>query len=859
VTNGCFAPAIPCQGDGIGPLDQNYDGFRCKHTCECNNQGFYGVCLPGGTCKVFGRRAACNQASIHREILVRNRFFSQECPSIGEKEKSICRGGAFDKVCQGKGLSVQRWANCKCVGELCRAGRILCGENCHPDRPCRCIDTQKDPSHCGRCHQACPKGGVCQSGECVCPKDKALCETPCQKASCAKECVFLSKSSSHCGKCGKVCPQGGICAQGICQEVPLQAGAYLRGTPYPVMDWAFYKKLGIPRNREDVHMVLLTRPFFMGRQEVTRGWFKQIMGYDPSDWKCFGDPQKCPVHHVNLYQAMEFCNRLSKQRGLEPCYLCDKHAGTPNVYCSTMPQFRKKAIYKCKGYRLPTDAEWEYAVRAGTGGVFHELTPKKLPITVGENYLELLGPIAWYSMNAKDKFHPVATKKPNPWGLYDMLGNVTEWVWETSSRFFEKGLVDPYGEHFDWEQSYRGGHIFLPPLFTRNGFRGTEHPSLKDAVNPEYVSYYGFRIARTSPLANESCSNIKLSACGSSGCKDTRGDSEHCGVCHRKCTNFHICRQGKCDLPEVEIPTYDKSGKPIVWSMGWENPKPGDYCTWKDAPMRKVKFSYRFVMGRFEVRQRDFDRLMGFNPSRFRTCLDCPVESVTWFQALAYANALSKKKGFEECYECFGDPKEKDTFYCTLRKRLTANQSQDYYKCSGYRLPTEAEWEFAALSAGTRKSVCAGGDWGRRNREEACCEGERRTKAVGSRRPNEVGLFNTIGNVSEWVWDGYAPYEYDPKNPKKVYTNPISRVLPIKSCKSCSPKWDANNSRCAPCFRGIRGTSYHAHVGMTRYDHFDESRRVKRHLTNLYYESGGHLTPPSTIGFRLVRTIQGKK
>jgi formylglycine-generating enzyme required for sulfatase activity len=597
----------------------------------------------------------------------------------------------------------------------------------------------------------------------------------------------------------------------------------------------------------------------MGRQEVTRGWFKQVMGYDPSDWKCAGDTAHCPVHRVNMYQAMNFCNRISKQQKLDTCYVCDRLVNTPDVSCDPKPQYAGKEIYKCPGYRLPTDAEWGYAVRAGKRGVFHEKSPSTLPIDTGDLYLTLLGPIAWYSGNAKKVFHPVATKKPNPWGLYDMLGNAAEWVWSKGTRLFEHDLVDPFDLHADFEKTYRGGHIFFPPILVRNGFRGSEYPDLRHTVDPSLVSYYGFRIARTSPKANETCSSLGLSACGDAGCRNTRGDAEHCGFCGNKCPSLHICKNGICEPPEVEVPTRDKQGKPIVWTRGYRNPgnpAPHDrYCSWKDAAPHKVQFSYRFVMQRFEVRQRDFDALLGYNPSRFRTCSDCPVEGVTWFHAAAYANALSKHRGFEQCYVCSGEIKDASRFSCRLKEAFAGNKNKNYVKCMGYRLPTEAEWEFAVLDAGKRRNMCVDEGDDERVMAEVWSihDADSQTRPVGTKSPNTTGLFDLLGNVGEWTFDGYAAYDIDPDKPDKIYVDPIGS-LPIptaKQCQACKPIWDKDNKTCAPCFRLLRGGNYRGWP----VTYIEESRRSFNHMTNLYYNPGGHLETPSVYGFRLVRTL----
>lgn len=858
--DGCSGPLAPCQGEGVGPLKDNFDNFQCKYNCECNNQHYLGVCI-NNKCKIFSERPTCGRASVSREILVRNRFFNQECPSITQQQRESCPSGAFDKVCRGEGLQTNRWSNCQCVGNTCPTKHVLCSKDCSPEKPCACIDLQSNTQHCGSCRNLCPRGAVCQQGQCICPKGTTRCKASCTTSPCPVVCVDLQQDSSHCGSCGKPCPQKGVCAQGVCQEVPIAAGSYQRGTPDEEMDWQFYKNfIGINRDRETVHYVVLTRPYLIGRNEVTRGWFKQLMGYDPSDWKCKGDVQRCPVHHVNLYQAMDFCNKLSQQQGVETCYTCDRHQGTPEVTCSAKPEFREKAIYQCKGYRLPTDAEWGFAVQAGTMGIFHETRPTKFPLDFANAYEEILAKIAWYAINAGGKLHQVATRKPNSWGIYDMLGNVSEWVWEIGSRYYPNDLVDPYGEHDDYEQTYRGGNITFPSLLVRNGFRGTEFPSLKDPTDSALSSYYGFRIARTSPFANETCSQLKLSSCGESGCKNTRINPEHCGVCGRKCPQFHICQRGQCVSPELEVPTHSKDGKPVIWERGYlmlPRPDSGQlYCYWDDALPHKVKFDYRFMMTRFEVRQRDYDALLGYNPSRFKTCPDCPVEGVNWYQALAYANALSRNKGYEECYECTGDIRKTDTFYCKLKEKFRGNKGRDYVTCKGYRLPTEAEWEFASLAGGKIKQHCKGTNWSDRANREAWHShtANFRTHPVGTKPPNPLGLHDMLGNVAEWTWDVYLPYPVDPKNPDKVIVNPVGyRPTPTPQfCEKCSPTYRKDNTKCAPCFRTRRGSAYTYEPPAT----FDESYRgLFFHLTKLRNNPYGHLEVESVFGFRLARTL----
>jgi formylglycine-generating enzyme required for sulfatase activity len=192
--------------------------------------------------------------------------------------------------------------------------------------------------------------------------------------------------------------------------VSIPAGTFTMGSPADEP----CRSAGI----ETPHDVTLTRAFEMSESEVTQGQFEQLMGYNPaSDKSCGPD---CPVETVTWFEALAYCNALSSQHGLETCFSCSGAGST--VTCTIRPEYPDTAIYSCPGFRLPTEAEWEYAYRAGSKTAFYNGA-----ITVCDGKDAKADDIAWYSANSGGKRHPVMQKLPNAWGLYDMAGNAREW------------------------------------------------------------------------------------------------------------------------------------------------------------------------------------------------------------------------------------------------------------------------------------------------------------------------------------------------------------------------------------------------------------------------------------------------
>ena len=212
------------------------------------------------------------------------------------------------------------------------------------------------------------------------------------------------------------------------------------------------------------HMVTLSSDFLMAETEVTQRQYQNIMGFNPSKFQ--GDER--PVEQVSWVDAVAYCNELSKKENLEPCYQIN--GGTVGW----------KDGVRCVGYRLPTEAEWEYAARAPATTVYS-----------GSNNIDA---VAWYLTNSGSMSHPVKTKQANDRGLYDLSGNVWEWVWDWYLANYESlPAIDPIGPGTGSSRVARGGSWASPePRFMRVAARTSSTPTI-------FYSGWGIRLARSLP------------------------------------------------------------------------------------------------------------------------------------------------------------------------------------------------------------------------------------------------------------------------------------------------------------------------------------------------------------------------
>ena len=220
--------------------------------------------------------------------------------------------------------------------------------------------------------------------------------------------------------------------------VEIKPGRFMMGSPASEQD---------RDGDETQHAVTISKPYWLGQTEVTQAQWQAVMGSNPSRFK--GDLTR-PVEQVSWNDAVEFCRRLSQKTGMT--------------------------------FRLPTEAEWEYACRAGTTTAY----------SFG-NDASSLGEYGWFDGNAGGSTKPVATRKPNAWGLYDMHGNVREWCSDWYGYYPSGAVSDPQGPVSGTGLVLRGGSLLNRSNLCRASFRFGLEPGLDNCAFGDL----GFRAART--------------------------------------------------------------------------------------------------------------------------------------------------------------------------------------------------------------------------------------------------------------------------------------------------------------------------------------------------------------------------
>ncbi len=476
------------------------------------------------------------------------------------------------------------------------------------------------------------------------------------------------------------------------------------------------------------HRVRLTQPYYLGATEVTQAQWVAVMGSRP--WQ--GQPNvkegdEYPASYVNWHEAIEFCRKLSAQEG--------------------------------ENYRLPAEAEWEFACRAGTTSAWY----------FGDDVLQL-EQYAWFDSNTKNvqvySAQAVGKKKPNPFGLFDMHGNVFEWCQDVvpAGAEYPQRLgvtVDPVMNVSGDMHATRGGGWDWNGYDIRSALRGAAVAEFRSERD-------GFRVVRT--CGNSESGGKTNAAAPTGGRPVASSDSvkaapnvtarpaavpfnaeaakafQDAWAAHLKVpveyTNsvgikFRLIPPGTFTIGST--PEQIEAARPHVYV----DPQDPDRLKRLDSetPQQRITLSKAFYLGVTEVTQGQFAQVMGRQSPKDEDEASRPAVLMSWIETGEFCGRLTIHEKLDSAYR--------------VTPELISQTGT-----GGYRLPTEAEWEFACR-AGTDTQFSSG------DTEESLAKvawmgfnNEGTFRAVGQRPANPFGLFDMHGNAAEWVHDGWRPDAY---------------------------------------------------------------------------------------------------
>jgi len=514
------------------------------------------------------------------------------------------------------------------------------------------------------------------------------------------------------------------------------------------------------------HSVSL-RAYHIAKYELNQAAYEDIMGFNPAVGNGVGDMY--PVYQVSWYDALKYCNLRSMEEELTPAYSIagsTDPADWGDLPGSDNPTWDAVICdWNAGGYRLPTEAEWEFAARA---------------ITNDPNYTYAgsydIDDVAWYSGNDTPPGSKlIATKAHNDLDIYDMSGNVAEWCW------------DWYGDYSADAQSYPTGPESGSYRVSRGGNWGSEESNCRVTsrlgYGPGSTSANGIRLCKTEPL--EQCENPGFNPPGGTyeGTQSvvisttTTNASIRYTIDGSEPSQSHgtlyagpitiaestvvkaIAYKNEC--LDSELVTAEFTINPVP-PAGFEYIPAGTFIMGQNAatsmeiPPHSVTLD-SFFMAKYEVTQAQYIAIMGswdYDPNDYDwepigIGDNHPVYRVNWYSAIKYCNLRSMEEGLTPCYT-IDESTDPDDWGAVPYDNWddTWDAAICDWTANGYRLPTEAEWEYAARGATDDPDYIYS----------------------GSDNIDEVAWCMS-GNVEEWCWDCFG-YEYYSESPSNNPTGP---------------------------------------------------------------------------------------
>ena len=445
-------------------------------------------------------------------------------------------------------------------------------------------------------------------------------------------------------------------------------------------------------DEKPTHQVTLSS-YYIGETEVTQALWQAVMGISVRDqrnkantsWPIRGEGENYPIYYVSLKDCQDFIRKLNSLTG--------------------------------RTFRLPTEAEWEYAARGGRKSNHTQYSGSK-------NIYE----VAWYNGNSGNTTHYVKSRKHNELGIYDMSGNVCEWCQDWYGSYSSNAQINPTGPSSGKFPVIRGGSWIDSDSSCRSAGRSNISP---DDGN----SCLGLRLA----LSDNTAASVATQ-------KPAQQQPAASKPSNSKNTLTFTVKGITFNMKKVEGGTF---------MMGATSEM--EHASDIEKPAHKVTLSTYYI-GETEVTQALWQAVMEENPSEFKG-RNLPVENVSWSDCQLFIEELNSLTGKK------------------------------------FRLPTEAEWEYAARGGNmSRRTQYSGSNnidevaWYYKNSgdrylsgkinwleiSEVCRKNNCRTHPVKTKKPNELGIYDMSGNVCEWCQDNYSLYS------SNAQTNPIATTNGIE-------------------------------------------------------------------------------